>query len=149
MNTKKTLCRNTIIGIFLIASGIVFGHQIIYNMFIVPDLKDKIQLSIWEWSLNFCPVFLTCIIAGIIHRNSRYTEAVYTVVGSAIFNRIYFFFLVSQQVGHYKSLAIESPLLFWSIGLVIIIFLYGLFVSLGFILSTFFKGREGQPGTGK
>lgn len=135
-DSERANLSGLLLGILLIALSIAFGDQVVYKLLIVPHLNDKIQISIWMWIAAFCPIFVSCIVVGANLGNYHISDVACTVVGSAIVNGIYLF-MVSNHVGHYKSHAVESPVLFWSLGLIALIFFYGLSIGSGYLFSKF------------
>lgn len=141
MSTKRISIKFVILGSLAIGATVLISDQILYKHLIVPQLNRLHYVPYILWIGVFSPILLCGIIIGLITKNKRELIMVSILAAflSVCYNHIA---AATHQPGHLKSIAIESPIEFWTIGSLISMILYIVLLGSGFVIARFFKKRR-------
>ena len=142
MSTKEISLKFIILGLLAICATVLISDQIIYKYLIVPQLNRLHHVPYTWWIGVFSPILLCGIIIGLKTKNKRELIIISILAAflSVFYNHVA---AATHQPGHLKSIAIESPIEFWTIGSLISIILYIVLLGSGFVIAKFFK-RKGD-----
>lgn len=137
---KKLLLSVKIVIIYpiIITFSAVLCDQILYKQLLVPRLPELQYVPTIWWFGVFSPILLCCLIIGATSKS--YLEPLYIALPTAILYRIYgYIAAVTHQPGYHKSLAIEAPLKYWTIDLILAVLVFTILLGLGWVSGNVIK----------
>jgi hypothetical protein len=110
--------------------GTIVSDAVVYRLFVVPRLGEQQLVPVSVWLVGASPIIFAGLAGGAL-----LTRWFHTVAGAALSA------IAVQGYGHAaavlhspgwgKSLALEAPLEFWTIGLLLVVFAFGVLLLLG------------------
>jgi hypothetical protein len=140
MAKHKIPLRYYTVATFAISAAVMLSDLVIYGQFVVPSLQNLKHVPKLWWILVLSPVWLCCLLIGA--KSNGITQLMIVSFFSAVGSLAYLHIAATaHQPGHLKSLAVEDPFIFWTIGLLVTAILYLFILSLGFISAKLIKNR--------
>jgi len=123
---KTTITTKVLLASLLIISGFI-SDGVLYRYMLVPNLSGHIRVPIYLLVGIYMPIIIT-LIATYFYIQDNINRAVIILCGTIGLQIFGYIAAILSLPGHFKSFAIESPLIYWVFGTAIEFIGYLLFV---------------------
>jgi|SRR5262245_51345751 len=112
----------------IFAAAVASADLVLYQALIVPSLPGWRSVPLAWWALVYAPVVIAILFVG--RRTKNFSDLLSSGIAAAVFSTFYAMWAAyAGQPGHLKSLALESPLVFWFVEPVVVFIEFVLLVG--------------------
>ncbi len=111
---KSTITIKVLLASLLVISGFI-SYEVLYRYMLIPNISGNFRIPIYLWIAIYMPILIILITIS-VHIQDNISRMSIILCGT-IGLQIYDYFAATLSLpGHFKSFAIESPLMYWIFG---------------------------------